>query len=185
MRDVLRLTLCPYRGYASVCCWIKIHCSSFVSDYVPLMFNVVTLCIWTCEFHLDFLFVYFLCPVSLSAGWACCVIRAFVLSCFDSTVYSSDVLVYLLLYHCWRNCRFWRRVAGPTAKQCMWILFLLALFWSEPFGACFSWVEFTRVSVLIIRSWELFEVELRQVRSDFVSLMPIVCIPFRHCRAAD
>lgn len=52
------------------------------------------------------------------------------------------------------------------------------------FGACFSGVEVTRVSMLIIRSRELFEVELRRVRSDFVNFVPIVCIPFRHSRAA-
>ena len=67
----------------------------------------------------------------------------------------------------------------------MWSFSLLTLFCSGSFGACFSGVEFTRVSMLIIRSRELFEVELRQVRSDFVSLVPIVCLPFRHCRAAD
>jgi hypothetical protein len=62
---------------------------------------------------------------------------------------------------------------------------LLALSWSGPFGACFSEEGVTRVSVLGIRPRELFDVELRHVCSDFVSLVPIVCIPFRHCRAAD
>ena len=61
----------------------------------------------------------------------------------------------------------------------------LALSWSGPFVTCFSEVEVIRVSVLRIRPKELFDVELRHVCSDFVSLVPIVCIPFRHCRAAD
>lgn len=143
MSVVLRLTLCLYRGHASL-----VFVAGWRSTVVSLfqMMFLWCLMLWPyafgpCEFHFGFLFVYFLCLVSLSAGWSCCVVvRAFVLSCFDIVCFWSFGL-FTLSYHCWGNCRFWRRNAGPTVKQCMCSFSLLALSSSGPFGAFFFFRE--------------------------------------------